>query len=300
MKTRAGRERSVVRGVEARAPASGARPRPFLKWAGGKTQLLPELLVRIPRSWDRERDAYYEPFMGGAALFWALLPRRAHLGDACDELVGTYAAVRDHWSDMVRDCLVEIEREYRVDPEATYYRVRERDVSPAPGWRAARAIFLNKAGFNGLYRVNKAGKFNVPWGKNPRASIVDEANLDACSKILRGEDVVLSSADFEVVAGGAPAGSLAYFDPPYFPSSRTSNFTSYTVDGFCYHDHLRLLLLASSLRDRGVHVLVTEAADEKLIDQYRRCGFQCDLVRARRSVSSRGDGRGAVGEYVVY
>jgi len=263
------------------------KPRPFLKWAGGKTQLLPELLKRIPKSWNPATDLYVEPFVGAGALFWKLRPKRAMLNDANAELIDTYEELRRYWPGVVRNHLRVLARNYSVDPESVYYKARASIDYSALGWTAARMIFLNKTGFNGLYRVNKAGQFNAPWGKNPKATICDEVNLQACAEFLRSCDVRLTAVDFTDVSIGGfnSVGSLWYADPPYIPVSKTSNFTSYTTDGFTYYDQLRLLAHARWLKNQGVHVLLSQAADESLIDQYRRCGFTCDQVQARRAVN---------------
>ena len=142
-------------------------PRPFLKWAGGKTQLLPELRARIPSAWDPSRDHYHEPFLGAGALYFSLLPTHAHLSDLNADLVNAWQAVRDDVDGVVKE-LSRWQAAYVKEPEKTYYAVRLLDPKGgSPASRAARLIVLNKAGFNGLYRVNKQGKFNVPWCRNP-------------------------------------------------------------------------------------------------------------------------------------
>ena len=276
------------------------KPRPFLKWVGGKTQLLPELIARIPTTWHRETDIYVEPFVGAGALFWELLPKRACLGDLNAELFVAWLALEKCYFDETLEWLRDAKRDYQENPEAAYYRWRSLLIQESEvGRQAARTIFLNKAGFNGLYRVNKNGQFNVPWGKNPKAEICDVINLRACAAALREIEVSIKLCDFEDWMN-IPVGSLVYFDPPYVPLSKTSNFTSYTKGGFPYKDQLRLAAFAANLRDKGVHVMLSQAADESLIDQYRRLGFACDLVSARRNVNSAGSKRGPVGEYIIY
>jgi DNA adenine methylase len=280
-------------------------PAPFLKWAGGKTQLLPELRKRIPKTWNPETDLYVEPFVGAGALFWDLQPKHAILNDANEELFIAWLAFDRLY---VADLFVELKvlrESYARDPEGTYYRWRELQIDPAHiGARAARTIFLNKTGFNGLYRVNAAGKFNVPWGHNLKANVFDEEGLHACAQFLNGgaTDVLgnLEHGDFASVRLYPKPGMLIYCDPPYSPISKTSNFTAYTAGGFKYVDQLRLVVWAAWLRDCGAHVILSQAADEILIDQYRRCGFKCDLVQARRNVNSKGAKRGPVGEYIIY
>jgi DNA adenine methylase len=277
------------------------KARPFVKWVGGKTQLLPELLKRIPKTWNRETDLYCEPFVGGGALFWELRPKRAILNDANEELFITWLAFNSCYIEDLFQQLGVLAYNYRVgDPEEVFQQVRGCIPHPSEiGARAARTIFLNKTCFNGLYRVNRAGQFNAPWGHNPKATVFDEENLNACRDVLTQTDLNLLRGDFDEV-GNPPAGTLWYADPPYAAVSKTSNFTSYTVDGFTYSDQLRLVVTATRLRAQGVHVLLSQAADENLVDQYRRCGFQCDLVQARRAVNSVGSKRGKIGEYIIY
>ena len=183
-----------------------------------------------------------------------------------------------------------------------YYAVREYvcgEHGDAPAVQAADFIFLNKAGFNGLYRVNKAGQFNVSWGKKPKVTICDTENLRLCSAALRDAD--LRSADFATALDAeCMAGVLVYCDPPYVPVSKTANFTTYTAAGFTYTDQIRLLACAVEWKRAGAHVILSQAADESLIEQYRRCGFKCDQVQARRAVNSKGTGRGCVPEYIIW
>jgi DNA adenine methylase len=278
------------------------KPRPFLKWAGGKTQLLPELLKRIPKTWNRETDFYVEPFVGAGALFWELQPAHAILNDANEELYIAWLALEACYIKEFFTVLGALRGYYAARPEETYYEWRALKVKPDYiGMRAARTVFLNKAGFNGLYRVNADGGFNVPWGRNPKANIFDEENLAACAEFLRGADLVFHRGDFaDALPAAPPPGTLVYCDPPYVPVSKTSNFTTYTAGGFPYVDQLRLVQYAVWLRDCGCHVMLSQAADEILIDQYRRCGFKCDLVSARRNVNSKAGKRGPVGEYIIH
>lgn len=275
---------------------------PFLRWAGGKTYLLPEIKKRIPSTWNAETDLYVEPFLGAGALFWELAPKHAILNDSNSELIDTWFALRFHVEHVI-DLLACYETEYRKDPETFYYQMRTAwfdnlycgDVT----YIAAGFIFLNRACFNGLYRVNKQGGFNVPWGREPRATICNADLLRACAVRLQG--IGLSSGCFGLIGFDRdPRGVLVYCDPPYVPISKTANFTSYTKDGFSYADQLRLATKAAEWRDRGAHVILSQAAYEPLIDQYRHLGFTCDLVQVPRRVNSKGTGRGLVGEYLIY
>lgn len=279
---------------------AGPAARPFLKWAGGKTQLLPELRARVPRSWDPGRDPYAELFVGAGALFFDLRPRRATLVDSNPDLVTCWIAVRDHLGGLLR-ALRTLQGRYLLDPEASYYEVREwSPVGLGIPEAAARTIFLNKAGFNGLYRVNRRGKFNSPWGRNPRVKVCDEANLTLCSELMRSREVNVGKHDFEVEDSLLEPGTLVYLDPPYLPRSRTSRFGAFTEVQFTREDHARLARFAARQAERGCHVVVSESDDEEVADLYRGLGFAVDLVPASRRINSRGYGRGTVGEHVMY
>lgn len=280
-------------------------PRPFLKWAGGKTQLLADLRARIPSSWDPKSDAYHEPFLGAGALYFSLLPTHAYLGDANADLVSCWRAIRDDVDGVVAE-LSRWREAYAKEPETTYYTVRllvPEQLSPAA--RAARLILLNKAGFNGLYRVNKRGMFNVPWGKNPKANFLDEVNLRNCARALSQGEVAIDCQDFGKVGTvkkreSAKAGSLVYLDPPYFPVSKTSNFTAFTQGKFGMDEQKRLAKMAAKLRDRGVHVIISQSACEEVVELYRKSGFAGDLVDATRRINSKTSSRGSVGEYIIH
>ena len=267
-------------------PQDGARPRPFVKWAGGKRQLLEQLRPLLPTRFGR----YFEPFAGGAALFFALGRKDAVLADMNAELIDVYLAVRDEV-----DAVIEALRGYRYG-EAHYYRAREAD----PGkltlpQRAARTIYLNRTGYNGLYRVNRAGKFNVPMGRHTNPMLCDADNLHACSRALRGTDIRV--ADFEAVASRAKAGDLVYFDPPYVPVSGTADFTSYVAGGFGAEQQRRLAALFARLAARGVHAVLSNSDTPAVRELY--AGFRIEKVLAARFINSRGSRRGKVGEVVV-
>lgn len=280
-------------------------PRPFLKWAGGKTQLLTALRARIPSSWDPSRDPYHEPFLGAGALYFSLLPTHAYLGDANADLVSCWRAIRDDVDGVVAE-LSRWREAYAREPETTYYAVRllvPEQLGPAA--RAARLILLNKAGFNGLYRVNKRGMFNVPWGKNPKANFLDEVNLRNCARALSQGEGSVDCQDFGKVGTvkkreSAKAGSLVYLDPPYFPVSKTSNFTAFTQGKFGMAEQERLAKMAARLRDRGVHVIISQSACEEVVELYRKSGFTSDLVAATRRINSKTSSRGSVGEYIIH
>lgn len=264
-------------------------PRPFLKWVGGKAQLLDQLRPLLPRRFGR----YFEPFVGGAALFFDLRARQgapASLSDVNAELVGCYLAVRDRVEDVIAAL-----RAHTYDEEH-YYAVR--DLRPAelgPAERAARTIFLNRVGYNGLYRVNRSGRFNVPFGRHTNPRICDAVNLRACSRALRG--VSVEERDFSRVLDHAKKGDFVYFDPPYVPLSPTSDFTAYVPGGFREREQRALAEVFAKLARRGVHVMLSNSNAPLVRELYD--GFPIDVVYAARSVNSKATGRGKLAEVVV-
>lgn len=266
-------------------------PRPFLKWVGGKTQLLPKLLERVPA----DIKTYYEPFIGGGALYFSLKPERAVLGDFNGELIRCYQAVRDHLPQLV-DLLAAhyYEKEY-------FYSVRALDPDELSlPEAAARTLYLNRTGFNGLYRVNRKGQFNVPFGRYRDPLICDYDNLGACSNLL--VDTELRQGSFEEVLATAGEGDFTYLDPPYVPSSKTANFTGYIPGGFGADSQSKLAQLLVDLDRRGVRFLLSNAGTEESRALYRDLPIDdlcIETVQAKRSVNCRTSGRGKVEEILV-
>jgi DNA adenine methylase len=277
-----------------RAASADGLPKPFLKWAGGKTQILPELLSRLPRCFA----GYHEPFVGGGALFFALarigrLAAGVTLSDVNPALIDAYAGVRDHVGEVIA-----ILGARRNDADE-FYRVRAQDPAALPAAeRAARIVYLNRTCFNGLYRENRSGRFNVPFGRYKAPRICDEAVLRAASAALRGVD--LAPRPFEAVLERARPGDLAYFDPPYDPVSATASFTAYARGGFGAVDQERLRDVARELAGRGVHVLLSNSATPLIRGLYGDADvFRVAAVSAVRAINSRGDRRGPVREVIV-
>jgi DNA adenine methylase len=267
-------------------PTPVTEPRPFLKWAGGKGQLLTQLRPLLPPRYGR----YFEPFVGGGALFFSLRPPGAALSDVNTELIDCYRAVRD---DV--EAVIEALREHRYDGKH-YYAVRGIPPADLPqAHRAARTIYLNKTGFNGLYRVNRSGTFNVPFGRYTNPCLCDKPTLRACARALRG--VELQARDFAEVVASARPGDFVYFDPPYVPASETANFTSYSRGGFPLDEQRRLAKVFADLASRGVLVMLSNSDTRIVRELYAR--FRIDVVLASRSINSKGAGRGKVGELVV-
>ena len=268
-------------------PEPRSAPRPFLKWVGGKGQLLGQLWPHLPATFGR----YHEPFLGGGAMFFALRPQRAMLSDVNRELVDCYTAVRDQVEDVIKAL-----RHHRYEREH-YYEVRAQNVANmSADLRAARTIFLNRTGFNGLYRVNRSGQFNVPFGRYTNPMICDENNLRLCSHVLQGAE--LRVQDFTLAAESMRPGDLAYFDPPYVPVSATANFTGYSADGFTNSDQARLARLFGKLvQQRGVHALLSNADVPALRSLYS--SFSATTLQAARAINCNTERRGKVSEVLV-
>lgn len=269
-------------------PAKGARP--FLKWAGGKGKLVADILKRLPPTYRH----YHEPFVGGGALFFALRPARAFLSDVNEELVTTYQVVRDNLDDLIEHLSHHrYERDY-------FYEVRGWDRRPdfgslSPAKRAARFIFLNKTCFNGLYRVNSKGHYNVPFGDYAAPVILDTDNLMRCHQALQGTDISLAS--YRAVEARAEAGDLVYFDPPYAPVSATSSFTGYTAHGFTDADQQELRDLCVRLDTKGVSFILSNSSAPTILDLYQN--FCIERISVARAINATASGRGKVDEVLV-
>jgi len=266
------------------------RPRPFLKWAGGKNQLLPELVRRSPARFA----TYHEPFLGGGALFFELYSlgriRKAVLSDVNPHLVDAYLAVRDRAHEVIR-----LLRQHPHE-QSHYYEVRAQDpASLTLAERAARIIYLNKTCYNGLYRENRRGQFNVPFGRYAKPTICDEPNLLAVSRAL--QDVEIIRSHFSSVLDRARRSDFVYFDPPYDPVSKTASFTSYASSGFTRADQEWLSTVFTQLASSGAWVMLSNSDTALTRSLYG--SFRPDRVLASRSVNCNGAARGRVSELIV-
>jgi DNA adenine methylase len=292
--------------------------RPWCKWVGGKTQLLPELRKHVPANWTSldERGVhtpgrYFEPFVGGGALFFDLAAKGrfagisdgATLSDNNELLVMTYRAIRDHVYSLILT-LREHEKQYLSTDDQLkrldyYLSVRAAMGTPGnygdPVQEAARFIVTNKTGYNGLFRVNASGKYNVPHGRYTNPKISDDENLVACSRALHGVDI--RHQDFVETMSLAREGDFMYCDPPYVPVSATSDFTSYTAGKFGMEDQTRLRDMAWLLKQRGVHVLLSNADVPMVRELYK--DFEIHAVQAKRNINRDASKRGKVGEVLI-
>jgi len=267
-------------------------PRPFLKWAGGKAQIGDELLKRIPNQFNN----YHEPFIGGGALFFRLYReskiQHAFITDLNEELIDAYIAIRDQVEDVIKLLAT------YPHAEDFFYQLRSADPwkmdLPA---RAARMIYLNKTGYNGLYRVNRQGKFNVPFGRYKNPDYCDVVNLRSVSKALQSVEV--ACAPFENVLEKTKAGDFVYFDPPYVPLSKTANFTAYHANGFTAEDQIRLRDVCVELSTENVFMMLSNSATDAVRALYTPPGFTLDEILANRAINSNGNGRGKLAELIV-
>lgn len=272
-------------------------PHPFVKWAGGKKGLVGEIAERIPR--QRVYRRYLEPFVGaGAMYFWV---RRSFpeiyciIGDSNDELINAYRAIRDR----VEEVLAKLETHALMHGEEHYYAVR-RSEPHSPVERAARFIYLNRTCYNGLYRVNSKGRFNVPMGRYANPKIADRENLVAVAAALERTDI--RCCDFEDITAECGSGDLVYLDPPYDPLSDTSNFTSYTREKFQRSEQERLAEAFAASASRGATVILSNSDTELVRDLYRSLTPRpvIEEVEVPRSINSKARSRGKIKELLIY
>lgn len=272
---------------------------PFVKWAGGKSQLLEQFEPLFPAHFNR----YIEPFVGGGAVFFHL-HNQGQIGDGVvlndmnKDLMTCYEVIQDQVDQLIEELR---RHEAHKTDKSYFYEIREWDRKPgfkerSPVERAARTIFLNRTCYNGLYRVNSRGQFNVPFGSYKNPTICDEDNLRAVSWALQG--IKLYSEDFERCVDWVEPGDFVYLDPPYHPLSETSSFTSYTRDDFGEADQRRLAETFRQLDRKGCRVMLSNSCTPFIRELYK--GYRRKKVIARRAISCKGDGRGGVSELVFW
>lgn len=284
---------------------------PILKWAGGKRQLLDELYDRFPSEYSQPENAYHEPFLGGGALFFDHQPSTGTINDTNPRLARFYRTVRNNPTELISRC-----REFKqpttthdltgqfADAENFYYQQRERfnwlrkqeDANPVE--EAALLLYLNRTCFNGIYRENADGEFNVPIGDNQNPDWVRADEIRAASTVLQNlPSSAIKNADFSYVLETAEPGDLVYFDPPYEPMSSTAYFTDYSAEGFDKADQERLLEAAQTLDERGIHIVLSNSG--VTYDMYDEAGFYVDRVLATRVINSDAENRDGVEEVIV-
>ena len=267
---------------------------PFLKWAGGKRQLMPEIREMLPDGVTTH--PYYEPFIGGGALFFELLPKRAVINDYNEELINVYTVIRDNPSELIEDL-----KRHKNTAEY-FYKIRAIDRQPlfrnlTKIERASRVIYLNKTCYNGLYRVNNAGEFNSPFGRYKNPNIVNEPVIKAVSKYLNSSQIQISSCDYALILKDIPTDSFVYLDPPYHPISESSSFTGYVQGGWDEGEQLRLRDVCNRLSERGIKFLLSNSASDFIREIYS--DYNIHIVQAKRSVNSNPSRRGQVDEFLI-
>jgi DNA adenine methylase len=270
--------------------------KPFVKWAGGKTQIISEILKMIPNSYN----TYFEPFLGGGALLFQLKPISAVLSDYNSDLITAFNCFKDKEDYMLM--VKEILNHQKNHSEEYYYKIRELDRLPEflnlPNYkRAARMIYLNKACFNGLYRVNSKGYFNVPSGKYKSVNAYDETLYINLSTYLSHQSISILNEDFEKAVSSAKKGDFVYFDPPYDTFEEKNNFTTYTKNVFGKEEQKRLATVFKDLDNRGVKVMLSNHNTEFIRELYNK--FNIKVINARRSINSVSSGRGNVEEVII-
>ena len=259
-------------------------PKPFVKWAGGKRQLLPVITSHIPSKFER----YFEPFLGGGAVFFSLVYKERKtkwfISDLNSDLILSYVTIRDKVKELVLSLENHAEN-YSKNQSTYYYKVREANPKNEID-KVSRLIFLNKTCFNGLYRVNSKGKFNVPVGRYVNPNIVNKENLFEVSKVLQSKDISIKCQDFEDALKGVGHGDFVYLDPPYQPVSTTASFTSYTESDFDFSDQERLYAKFKALDKKGVKVLLSNSKSGEIIKLFKEFSDGIIEINANRFINS--------------
>lgn len=265
--------------------AEEAKVRPLLKWPGGKRSLAKHILPIFPTKFNR----YFEPFVGGGAVFFSLLPSRAVISDADPDLINCYVQIRD----FPREVIARLSK--LENSEEAYYRIRATEPRSGVG-RAARLVYLSTLAFNGIYRLNLAGKFNVPYGRKTHLEVCDTDKIYRASAALEG--VKLHCSDFEVAVASARRGDLVYLDPPYTVAHRNNGFVKYNAKIFSWFDQERLARVARELVRRGCSVVISNADHESILGLYQ--GFKVQRVYRPSNISARSGSRGRISECLFY
>ncbi|MDM8313094.1 DNA adenine methylase [Clostridium cadaveris] len=266
---------------------------PVLKWVGGKRQLMDEIRQLVPKSYT----TYYEPFIGGGAVLFDLQPDKAVVNDINGELINLYEIIKNDVDALIEDL------KRHENTSEYFYNIRELDRNKevyeglSSVEKASRIVYLNKTCFNGLFRVNKAGEFNTPFGKYKNPNIVDEVTLRAVNKYFNRAKIKITNNDFEECLKGIRKGSFVYLDPPYDPVSNSANFTGYDKGGFNRDEQVRLKKICDKLNKRGVKFLLSNSSTDFIKELYKE--YDIKIVKAKRAINSNGDSRGDVDEVLI-
>lgn len=269
--------------------------KPFIKWVGGKRQILDIINKKINEA--GKYNTYYEPFLGGGAVFLDNRPDKAVVNDYNSELINAYKIIRDNVDELIESL------EKHKNEQEYYYKIRAKDrdegfkgISKIE--KASRFIYLNKTCYNGLYRVNRENQFNTPFGKYKNPNIVNEEVLRALNKYFNTANITFLNEDFEKALKSVSSDDFVYLDPPYVPVSETSSFTSYTKNGFELKDQERLADVCKTINAKGAKFLLSNSNVPIMYELYNE--FHIDVVAAKRSINSKGDKRGKVEEVIIY
>lgn len=267
---------------------------PILKWVGGKRQLIESIVPLIP-----EHTTYYEPFVGGGAVLFHTQPKKAVINDSNEELINIYQVIKEQPEELIN--LLESHRDR--NSQEYFYEVRSLDrdkgeyAALTPAERAARIIYLNKTCYNGLFRVNRAGEFNAPWGRYKNPNITNETTIRAMSRYFNGAKVTVYCGDYREALKGIRKGSFVYLDPPYMPLSTSSSFTGYTAAGFGPQEQVELKRQCDLLNKRGIKFLLSNSCCDFIENLYQ--DYIVERVSAKRAINARADKRGAIDEVLV-
>lgn len=267
---------------------------PFTKWTGGKRQLLPVVRELMPKTYNR----YFEPFVGGGALFFDLAPKDAVINDFNAELINCYQQIKDNPQELIE--ILKVHQEYNSKEYYLDLRSADRDERidmMSEVQRAARILYMLRVNFNGLYRVNSKNQFNVPYGRYKNPKIVDEELISAISVYLNNNQLEIKVGDFEKAIVDVRTGDFVYFDPPYIPLSETSAFTSYTHEGFSFADQVRLRDAFKRLSDTGAYVMLSNSSSALVEELYK--DFNIHYVEATRTNGAKSSSRGKISEIIV-
>lgn len=264
--------------------------KPFIKWAGGKRQLIKELIKLLPANYNR----YFEPFIGGGALFFAIQPKNAYISDINPELINLYNVVKNDVDLLINDLI-----KYK-NTEDYFYKIRNLDRKPSYKKfnvikKASRFIYLNKTCYNGLYRTNSKGYFNVPFGFYKDPNIIDEQNLKACSELLKKTEIV--SSHFLAMENEIKTGDFVYFDPPYIPINKTSSFTKYYKDDFDIGEQIKLKELCDRLTKKNIYFMLSNSYSKQILKLYEQ--YNIKKIKATRAINCKADKRGAINELII-
>jgi len=271
---------------------------PVLKWVGGKRQLISDIEPLIPK----KISTYVEPFVGGGAVLFHLQPKKAIINDFNKELMNVYQVIKDNPNELIK-----VLKEHKdLNSEDYFYEIRSLDrrddfENLSSVQKAGRIIYLNKTCYNGLFRVNRAGFFNTPYGKYKNPSIVNEVTIKAISNYFNSANIKFLTGDYKEALKSLRRGAFVYFDPPYMPNSSSSSFTGYTEHGFDYEKQVELRDECLKLHDRGVKFLQSNSYSPEILELYSdQKVFNIEIVKAKRSINSQSDKRGEISEVLIY